>query len=91
MEITTDNATNNDTFIDSLADWMEEHFISFNTTEKHFRCFAHVLNLSVHKALKKLDSKLKKVYIVNCIYYFYILNLFKLILIQKKIYIKFNT
>lgn len=61
MGITSDNATNNDTFIDSLADWMEDNFISFNTTEKHFRCFAHVLNLSVQKALKKLDSRLKKV------------------------------
>ena len=65
MGITTDNATNNDTFIDSLADWMDDHFISFNTTEKHFRCFAHVLNLSVQKALKKLDSRLKKVLLLT--------------------------
>jgi len=61
MGITTDNATNNNTFINSLADWMKDNFISFNTIEKHFRCFAHVLNLSVQKALKKLDSRLKKV------------------------------
>jgi len=61
MGIMTDNATNNDTFIDSLTYWMEDNFISFDTTEKHFRCFAHVLNLSVQKALKKLDGRLKKI------------------------------
>ena len=61
MGIMTDNATNNDTFINSLADWMENNFISFDITEKHFRCFAHVLNLSVQKALKKLNGRLKKV------------------------------
>jgi hypothetical protein len=65
MEIMTDNVTNNDTFIDSLADWMEDNFISFNITEKHFCCFAHVLNLSVQKALKKLDNRLKKVLLLT--------------------------
>ena len=63
--ITTDNVTNNNTFINSLADWIEDNFISFDTTEKHFRCFAHVLNLSVQKALKKLDSRLKKVLLLT--------------------------
>ena len=65
MGITTNNATNNDTFINSLVNWMDDNFISFDTTEKHFCCFAHVLNLSVQKALKKLDSKLKKVLLLT--------------------------
>ena len=47
MEITTDNTTNNDIFIDSLTNWMDDNFISFDTTEKHFYCFAYILNLSV--------------------------------------------
>ena len=65
MGITTDNMTNNDTFINLLADWMDDNFISFDTTEKHFYCFAHVLNLSVQKTLKKLDNRLKKVLLLT--------------------------
>jgi hypothetical protein len=71
MGITTDNATNNDTFIHSLAYWMQEQDIFFDEIEKHYRCFAHVINLSVHKALKKLDNKLKQVYII-VLFYIYI-------------------
>ena len=71
MGITTDNATSNDTFINLLTGWMENHFISFNKTEKHFRCFAHVINLSVRKALQKLENKIKQVCIFSLYLYLY--------------------
>ena len=41
MGITIDNMTNNNIFIDLLADWMVDNFISFDITEKHFRYFAY--------------------------------------------------
>jgi hypothetical protein len=52
MGITTDNASNNLTFIDALA---KENI--FFQKENHFRCFAHVINLCVQDILKELDNK----------------------------------
>ena len=72
MGITTDNATNNITFINLLASWMDGFGIPFDEDEKHFRCFAHAINLGVHKALQKLDAKIKQVCIAN-LYSIYIL------------------
>lgn len=66
MGITTDNATSNDKFMDKLSSWMNEYGISFTRNVKHFRCFAHVINLCVKKALQNFDDKLKQV----CIYYY---------------------
>ncbi|GES89785.1 zinc finger BED domain-containing protein RICESLEEPER 2-like [Rhizophagus clarus] len=54
MGITTDNASNNLTFVDALA----KENNSFQK-DNHFRCFAHVINLCVQDALKELDDKLK--------------------------------
>jgi hypothetical protein len=44
--VTTDNASNNDTFIDQL---IQDRYMS--SREHHIRCFAHVINLSVQTAL----------------------------------------
>jgi hypothetical protein len=76
MGITTDNATNNNRFINLLANWAveQEHNIFFNKTENHFCCFAHIINLSIQKALDILESRLEQVYIVNLYLYFYIIN-----------------
>ena len=76
MGITTDNATSNDKFINLLANWAveQEHDISFNKTDNHFRCFAHIINLSVQKALNVLESRLKQVSIASLYLYFYIVN-----------------
>jgi hypothetical protein len=52
MGITTDNASNNLTFIDTLS----KENPSFQK-ENHFRCFAHVINLCVQDALKDLDDR----------------------------------
>ena len=76
MEITTDNATNNDRFINLLTNWAvkQEHDIFFNKTDNYFHCFAHIINLSVQKALDVLKSRLEQVCIVNLYLYFYIIN-----------------
>jgi hypothetical protein len=60
MGITTDNASNNNTFIESLSEWMNEENIFFNNNN-HFRCFAHVINLSVQVALNSLKNNLDQV------------------------------
>jgi hypothetical protein len=56
MGVTTDNASNNLTFIEELS--KENDFFE---KEMHFRCFAHVINLSVQEALKELDKQLNQV------------------------------
>ena len=63
MGITTDNASNNFTFIDEL----KKENVSFQK-ENHFRCFAHVINLSVQEALKELDSQINQINIIFFIY-----------------------
>lgn len=60
MGITLDNATNNTAFIRLLTNWAVGKGISFNK-ENHFRCFAHVINLSVQTALTCLDNEISKV------------------------------
>ena len=59
MGVTTDNASNNLTFINELSN--ENVFFK---KENHFRCFAHVINLSVQEALKELKKQLHQVWII---------------------------
>jgi hypothetical protein len=61
MGITTDNASNNLSFINLLVEWGKTQDISFDATENYFRYFAHIINLCIQKALKVLDDKLKQV------------------------------
>ena len=61
MGITTDNASNNSTFINSLSLWAAENVVNFNKKEQHIRCFAHSINLSVQEALSCLESEISKV------------------------------
>lgn len=56
LAITTDNASNNDTFIEELADICEDEDINFHGKTQHVRCCAHVLNLSVQDGLAKLEA-----------------------------------
>jgi hypothetical protein len=62
LGVTTDNASNNITFIHSLNDWAKEHEISFDEAKNHFRCFAHVINLGVQSALTCLKNELSQVF-----------------------------
>ena len=47
MEITLDNISNNTAFIHLLTNWAIENRIPFDNDNNHFRCFAHIINLSV--------------------------------------------
>ncbi|CAB5374274.1 unnamed protein product [Rhizophagus irregularis] len=58
MGITTDNASNNSTFMTSLSIWAAENVVNFNKKEQHIRCFAHSINLSVKEALSCLDGEI---------------------------------
>jgi hypothetical protein len=70
MKITTDNATNNSRFINLLADWMQDNNIFFESYNKNFRCFAHIINISIQKALKNLDGVIKQVCVTNLLYFY---------------------
>lgn len=54
MACTTDNATNNDTFITMLQKTCENRSIAFTGYDNHVRCLAHVINLAAQAALSKL-------------------------------------
>ena len=51
LALTTDNATNNDIFIQDLLD---KQYL--DSIESHQRCFAHVLNLSAQMALGEIKT-----------------------------------
>jgi hypothetical protein len=61
MGITLDNASNNTAFIRLLTNWAIENRIPFDNNDNHFRCFAHVINLSVQSAITCLDREISKV------------------------------
>ena len=56
MGITTDNASNNDTFIRALSDTCAEESIAFNAENNHVRCLAHVMNLAAQLLLSTLKA-----------------------------------
>ena len=61
MGITTDNASNNLSFIKSLEEWRNLQAISFDTEENHFQCLVHCINIGIQKTLNILSNKLQKV------------------------------
>ncbi|CAG8690565.1 2244_t:CDS:2, partial [Cetraspora pellucida] len=54
--ITSDNATNNDTFMQHLETICYNENIAFNAIESHCRCVAYVINLAVQDILKQLKA-----------------------------------
>jgi hypothetical protein len=54
LAITTDNATNNDTFLVRLEDACQERGILFTKEDNHVRCVAHVIHLAVQAFMKAL-------------------------------------
>jgi hypothetical protein len=54
LAVTTDNATNNDTFLEGLGKACEERGIRFTDADNHVRCLAHVINLAVQAFLAAL-------------------------------------
>jgi hypothetical protein len=56
LAITTDNASNNSTFVDSLTTTFASESIDFNPKDQWVRCLAHIINLSVQSALASLTA-----------------------------------
>ena len=54
MACMTDNATNNDTFLNMLQKKCKNEGIGFTARNNHVRCLAHVINLAAQAALLKL-------------------------------------
>lgn len=54
---TLDNASNNGTAMQFIAQKLEEHDISFNPIERRERCFGHVINLVVKAFLWGSDAE----------------------------------
>jgi hypothetical protein len=57
LAITTDNASNNDTFLAHLEAVCLREGISFDRDSMHVRCMAHVINLAVQDFLNKLNFR----------------------------------
>ena len=56
LAVTTDNASNNDTFLAHLETACREQDIPFGCESTHVRCIAHVINLAVQDFLGALNS-----------------------------------
>ena len=54
---TLDNATNNDTALQSIAKYLEVLGIQFNPIEHRLRCFCHIINLTVKAFLWRTNSE----------------------------------
>ncbi|CAB4443314.1 unnamed protein product [Rhizophagus irregularis] len=56
LSVTTDNASNNVTFLQAVEDELSKKFIDFDSKDKHVRCLAHVMNLAAQQALSTLKA-----------------------------------
>ena len=54
--ITSDNASNNDTFMKYLEIFCKEENICFDAIDSHCRCMAHIINLAVQDILKQIKA-----------------------------------
>ncbi|CAB4396011.1 unnamed protein product [Rhizophagus irregularis] len=54
LSVTTDNASNNVTFLQIVEDELSKKFIDFDSKDKHVRCLAHIMNLAAQQALSTL-------------------------------------
>jgi hypothetical protein len=57
LAVTTDNASNNDTFLERLESICKQRGISFTKEDNHVRCMAHVINLAAQAFLKALKAE----------------------------------
>jgi hypothetical protein len=56
MTCTTDNASNNNTFISIIENICHNKNISFTKDQNHVYCLAHIINLTVQDALEVLKA-----------------------------------
>ena len=56
LAVTTDNASNNITFLHNLSSELSIQNIEFDYLNQHVRCLAHVINLAAQQALNSLRA-----------------------------------
>ncbi|GET04401.1 zinc finger BED domain-containing protein RICESLEEPER 2-like [Rhizophagus clarus] len=56
LGVTTDNASNNVTFLKAVEDDLSQKYIYFNSDDKHVRCLTHVINLAAQQVLTTLKA-----------------------------------
>jgi hypothetical protein len=54
--VTTDNASNNITFLKAVEDDLSERYICFDSDDRHVQCLAHVINLAAQQVLITLKA-----------------------------------
>lgn len=55
LAVTTDNASNNVTFLQEVAIELADS-IKFDNNNQHVRCLAHIINLAAQEVLKSLKA-----------------------------------
>jgi hypothetical protein len=55
--ITTDSASNNNTFAKALGTFCQQQNVNFDAGSHHIRCIAHVINLTVHDFLRSIHAE----------------------------------
>ena len=55
MAVTTDNASNNLTFLQEVSTELDDS-IKFDNYNQHVRCLAHIINLAAQEVLKSLKA-----------------------------------
>ncbi|GES77459.1 zinc finger BED domain-containing protein DAYSLEEPER-like [Rhizophagus clarus] len=56
LPITTDNASNNNTFLKVLDNICKKKMINFDHKKKNVYCLAHIINLTVQEILKYIKT-----------------------------------
>ncbi|CAB4492734.1 unnamed protein product [Rhizophagus irregularis] len=51
LRVTTDNASNNVTFLKAVESDLSQRYIYYDSEDKHVRCLAHVINLAAQQVL----------------------------------------
>ncbi|CAB5202546.1 unnamed protein product [Rhizophagus irregularis] len=56
LGVTTDNASNNITFLKAVESDLFQRYIYYDSDDKHIRCLAHVINLAAQQVLTTLKA-----------------------------------
>ncbi|CAB5381884.1 unnamed protein product [Rhizophagus irregularis] len=56
LGVTTDNASNNVTFLKAVESNLSQKYIYYDSEDKHVRCLAHVINLAAQQVLTTLKA-----------------------------------
>ncbi|CAB5193101.1 unnamed protein product [Rhizophagus irregularis] len=56
LGVTTDNASNNITFLKAVESDLSQRYIYYDSDDKHVRCLAHIINLAAQQVLTTLKA-----------------------------------